>query len=80
MEKLFKTRLISFGYSFLTFALVVGGGFVFSDGFKEWIFSNFGTSAWTSLFFLLSQEVVKHLRNVAKLGKLGAQEDDIILI
>lgn len=75
-QKLWKARLISIGYSFVT---LLGSLLLFllsADGFREWVFANVGNTTLAGFIILIAPEIIKHLRNVKKLGKLGARVDD----
>jgi len=79
MDKvLIKTRIISFAYGFATLLVLALANVLSSGAFQELVGSTVGTGFFGTFAFLLTTEIVKHLRNL-KLqhdAKLGAKEED----
>lgn len=78
---LIKTRLISFGYSLLSLILTAFVGVLASPDFATLVQTNFGGGITATLILLVVTELVKHLRNVKvinKLGKVGGGKNVII--
>ena len=74
MENLWKVRMTSFVYGFLSLLGSAVVAVLLSEQFRALVFSHFGNSFFAALVMLFVPEIVKHLRNVAKLGKFGVQE------
>lgn len=78
---LWKARLISFGYSFVTLLVSLLLFLLSADGFREWVFANVSNTTLAGFIILVAPEIIKHLRNVQQVKKLGAKgADDIIII
>lgn len=81
-QKLIKIRLISFGYGFASLLGTALIAVLLSEQFRTLVFSNFGDSFLAGFIMLIVPEIVKQIRNMTKLGKLGARstDEDIFLI
>ena len=76
MNDLVKIRLVSFGYGLLSLIAIALVGVLASPEFSELIKTNFGNSAFTGFLLLLVPEIVRHLRNLAVMKKLGGVKED----
>ena len=81
MNQMWKVRVVSFGYGFASLLGSAVVAVLLSEEFRTLVFSNFSNSFFAGAIMLFVPEIVKHLRNAAKLGTLGAQkESDNFLI
>ena len=79
-KNLLKIRFVSFGWGVFSLIVLAIVGVLSSPAFKELVLTNFGSSVWTGFLFLLLPELVKHLRNLAEIKKLGGLEDKKIFL
>ena len=79
-KNLLKIRAVSFGWGVFSLFVMAIAGVLMSPAFKELVLDNFGSSVWTGFLFLLLPELVKHLRNLAEVKKLGSEDKKIFLI
>ena len=84
MDKIWAVRVKSIGTEFFVivgmFLLTAIGSFFGSDEFSGFLTKSFGVQIGT-LVFVVVQNVVKHLMNLRKVGKLGAiAKEEVVLI
>lgn len=73
--------MASFGWGLLSLLGSALAAVLLSEEFRALVFTHFGNSFIAGVIMLFVPEAVKHLRNVWKLGRLGAEKvKDIILI
>ena len=77
---LLKIRAISFFYGFASLVGLAIVGVLVSPEFVALIKAHFGSGIFTSLLLLLVPELVKHLRNLSTIKKLGAKEGKYFLV
>lgn len=77
-QELWKVRLVSFGWSCLSFFATGLVTMLASDDFRALIENNFGGSVFGTLLVLLVTELVKHLRNtqLLKSYQVGGRYDE----
>jgi energy-coupling factor transporter transmembrane protein EcfT len=80
MNPQLKIRLVSFGYGLASIFGTALIAVLLSEQFRTLIFENLGDTFWSGLIMVIIPEIVKAIRNAAKLGKLGARSDDDFLI
>lgn len=79
-KDLIKVRLVSFGWSFVSLVVLALAGVLMSSEFRNLLTANFGEGLFTSFLLLVIPELVKHLRNLAEIKKLGGLEDKNIFL
>ena len=80
LSDVYRVRLISFGYGLLSLIILALVGVFASPDFSLLVKTHFGDSVFTGFLLLLVPELIKHLRNLAELKKLGADGKRPILI
>ena len=78
--QLLKVRAVSFGWGLFSLIIIAISGVLLSPDFSALVKANFGDSAFVGFALLLVPEVVKHLRNLAEVKKLGGGDKKIFLI
>jgi len=80
MSDLYRVRIKSFSWSFLSLILMALAGVLVSQDFSALVKTNFGDTAFIGFLLLLIPELTKHFVNLAALKKLGAKGERPLLI
>ena len=80
MNSLIQARIKAFSVQLGSFILVAVVGVFLSPDFKTIITEHFGNTAATSLAILLITGIASHIANKLALKKLGASDNEVILI
>ena len=75
LNQMWRVRLVSFGYGFASLLVSAVVAVLLSEEFRALVFTHFGNSFVAGAVMLFVPEIVKHLRNAAKLGTLGGQQE-----
>lgn len=76
---LLKVRMVAFIYELVALITTVVLGVLSSDVFAQLVNEHFGQTVTGSLILLITNGVVKHMRNIKVVNEFGDNRDKIII-